>query len=396
MGSASRGGWSIKKLVSKLKDRHKSDLDDLLVIGIDFGTTYSGAAWATLADFGSDGINLITSWPGTGREEGKAPTELYYEHDETLWGYQVPPEAEPIRWFKLLLLRDEHLSPEHKKSRYLDRAREFLRETEKTPKDLVADYLRLLWQHILDTIYKARGESISALKIHIVITVPAIWQSYARESMREAASKAGMLNSRSGGASTLAFAPEPEAAALSTLCEPGRKLNTKDIYVICDAGGGTVDLISYEVGSLDPIQLHEATIGTGGVCGGIFIDERFEEICKTRLGTRQWNKLSMAGVNTIMKKEWEYGIKPQFSMRDAPSKEYPVLIPAEVFKGSTHDMNDASKKPVIKDGRIHFRSTDVKNAYENVFGEIESLIDEQLKAVKVNKKKCKVILKRLK
>jgi hypothetical protein len=63
----------------------------------------------------------------------------------------------------------------------------------------------------------------------------------------------------------------------------------------------------------------------------------------------------VAGVNTIMKKEWEYGIKPQFSMRDAPLKEYPVLIPAEVFKESTSNMNDASKKPVIKDGRIQFR-----------------------------------------
>jgi hypothetical protein len=201
---------------------------------------FSGAAWATLADFGGDQINLITSWPGTGREEGKAPTALYYEHDKTLWGYEVPPEAEPITWFKLLLLRNEDLSPEHKKSRYLDRAMGFLRETEKTPTDLVADYLRLLWRHVLDTIYKARGESASALRIHIVITVPAIWQSYARQSMREAASQAGMLDPRKAGATTLAFAPEPEAAALSTLCEPGRNLNTKDIYVICDAGGGTV------------------------------------------------------------------------------------------------------------------------------------------------------------
>ncbi|KAI0857724.1 actin-like ATPase domain-containing protein [Xylaria cubensis] len=376
----SESKWSLKRLVTRLKDKHKSALDDLLVIGIDFGTTYSGAAWATLADFGSDQINLITSWPGTGLEEGKAPTELYYEHGDTLWGYQVPPEVEPIKWFKLLLLRSADLSPEHKKSRYLNKAREFLRETEKTPTDLAADYLRLLWNHILDTIYKARGESISALKIHIVITVPAIWQSYARQSMRDAAAKAGMLSTRSAGATTLAFAPEPEAAALSTLCEPGRGLNTKDVYVICDAGGGTVDLISYEVGNLDPIQLHEATIGTGGVCGGIFIDEQFEKICRTRLGTRPWNKLSRAGINTIMKKEWEHGIKPQFSTRDPPSKEYPTLIPPEAFKGSSSDMNDASKKPVIKDGRIHFRSTDIKKAYDDVFREIDKLISEQLKA----------------
>lgn len=202
---------------------------------------YSGAAWATVADFEAEQINLITSWPGTGREEGKAPTELFYEEERLMWGYTVPPDADPIRWFKLLLLRDEDLTAQLRESEFLLRAHKIIRESQKTAIDLTADYLGALWRHILDTIYRARGKSVmEALKFHVVITVPAIWKNYARQSMEEAARKSGILDTRPAGPTTLAFAPEPEAAALASLYESRPSINVGDVFVICDAGGGTV------------------------------------------------------------------------------------------------------------------------------------------------------------
>ena len=240
-----------------------------------------------MPDFESDQINSITTWPGTGREEGKAPTELFYEHDDQTWGYTIPADAEPIRWFKLLLLREEDLAPELKQSEILLRGRKMLKETGKSATDLIADYLRVLWKHILETICKARSESVvDALAFHVVITIPAIWKDYARQGMRVAAFKSGMLNNRPAGPTTLGFAPEPEAAALASLSESGRRINKGDTYVICDAGGGTVvsrrdllaesktfavianaalqqDLISYEVANTDPIALREVVVGTG-------------------------------------------------------------------------------------------------------------------------------------
>lgn len=57
---------------------------------------------------------------------------------------------------------------------------------------------------------------------------------------------------------------EPEAAALYTIKDLGHSLRLKDAFVICDAGGGTVDLISYEVDSVSPgIELKEIVPGTG-------------------------------------------------------------------------------------------------------------------------------------
>lgn len=92
-------------------------------------------------------------------------------------------------------------------------------------------------------------------------------------------------------------------------------------------------------------------LDAGGLCGGILIDEAFELMVKDRLG-RKWNKLSPNGIKDIMKTEWEYGIKPQFNLDKRKIDEYNVAIPAEAFEGS--NINDSSRKPIIKNGRILF------------------------------------------
>ncbi|KAF8853526.1 actin-like ATPase domain-containing protein [Acephala macrosclerotiorum] len=363
--------------VSDTEDGEDEEIEDIIVIGIDFGTTFSGVAWATGEDFCTENVNVITSWPGYGREEGKAPTELFYEDDQVMWGYEVPVDAAPVQWFKLLLVKDEDLGEELRSSEFVLRGRKMLRENGKTAIELIADYLRALWKHVLDTITKARGESVvDALPLHVVITVPAIWKGYARESMKKAAKTSGILDRRAAGPTSMTFAPEPEAAALSTLAEPGRKLKAGDVYVICDAGGGTVDLITYQIDCpLNPIEMHEAVEGTGGLCGGIFIDQAFEDMCKARLG-RKWDRLSKAGIKSIMKNEWEVGAKPEF--KPSSKKDYIVAIPAEAFGGSRGSLDDTSKEPIIKSGRIHFKSSHIQKAFAQPFSDIEKLLDEQL------------------
>ncbi|KAM7207415.1 hypothetical protein V8F20_002295 [Naviculisporaceae sp. PSN 640] len=386
--AASAIGWQDHVLATRLEQQHISgdDEDDVLVIGIDFGTTFSGAAWATAADLRSDQINLITTWPGTGREEGKAPTELFYEDGNVLWGYEVPSDADPARWFKLLLLKDEDIDKELRYSEFLVRARRTLLHHNKSAEDAVADYLRMLWQHVVESIIRARGEFVvDAMTFHVVITVPAIWKDYARDRMRVAAKRAGMLAPRAAGQTTLTFAPEPEAAALSTLCEPGRRVKEGEVYLVCDAGGGTVDLSCYQIEEIEPIAMREAVEGTGGLCGGIFIDEAFEAMCKARLG-RTWDGLSKVGVSEIMNGDWERSIKPQFKPGNV-NREYLVSIPAEAFQ-SPGLLNDSSRLPPIKNGRIHFSSANIASAFSKSFRGIDALLDGQI--AKVNQSKRRV------
>ncbi|KAK5629007.1 hypothetical protein RRF57_004722 [Xylaria bambusicola] len=373
--------WSMKGLIKRIKAKKKSNLDDRLVIGIDFGTTYSGVAWATVDDLEEGEINIISSWPGSRREDGKAPTELFYEYEKVMWGYEVPADADPVLWFKLLLLKEEDLDESLRQSDYYIRAKRKLTELEKTPTEIIADYLRALWKHTLDTIHKSRSKFvIGALAFHIVLTVPAIWKDYARTSMQEAVARAGMLDHRPAGPTTLSFVPEPEAAGLVTLCEHGDMLKTDDVYVICDAGGGTV------VQSKSPIRQRSPSIDysfLGGLCGGIFIDEQFERLCKQRLG-RNWNNLSQSGIKALMKGEWEYVYKPSYTGRDV-DREFPIGIPDEALKGS--DMNDTKRKPHIKNGRIHFSKytssvlpfENIREVFMRAFLSIVALIDGQVK-----------------
>lgn len=76
-------------------------IPDRIVVGLDFGTTYSGVAWATTQP--SDPCESLTTWPG-GESSDKAPTKLRYAAGQTQWGFGVPLDAsqdEVVEWFKL-------------------------------------------------------------------------------------------------------------------------------------------------------------------------------------------------------------------------------------------------------------------------------------------------------
>ncbi|KAI6398031.1 hypothetical protein MCOR07_008314 [Pyricularia oryzae] len=353
------------------------DQDGILVIGIDFGTTFSGVAWATteeLEDNPND-INLIMNWPGTGREESKAPSELCYNDDGTIgWGFEVPPEADSIRWFKLLLLRDEDMGEELRNVPQLSDCRDFLKRTGKSAVDVVADYLGMLWKHTIETIVRARGQTVvDAMVIRTVITVPAIWKGYARQAMEKAAKKAGMLEKRPAGPTSLVLANEPEAAALATLIERGRKPSADSVYIVCDAGGGTVDLISYKVEQVNPISMKEAVEGKGALCGGIFIDEAFENLCYKQFGL-EWVELSKTAARHIIRDDWEFGIKPQFR-KNCASKAFTVRVPSEIsFKSAVG----------VKNGRMHFSGSDIQRTFEHPCRRINDLIFEQLEGTRAN------------
>ncbi|KAK3080995.1 hypothetical protein LTR53_020497, partial [Teratosphaeriaceae sp. CCFEE 6253] len=60
-----------------------------------------------------------------------------------------------------------------------------------------------------------------------------------------------------------------------------------DNYIVCDAGGGTVDLIAYKVTHLNPLRVEESAVGTGGLCGSAFLNYRFQDHVKSRIGVER-------------------------------------------------------------------------------------------------------------
>lgn len=120
--------------------------------------------------------------------------------------------------------------------------------------------------------------------VDFVLTVPAIWSDAAKQKTEQAAIKAGMGNEHK-----LQLLSEPESAAvyvLKNLENEHSNIRVRDRVVVCDAGGGTVDLITYDIEQISPcLRVMECTPGTGEFCGSTFIDREFEKLFKKRMGT---------------------------------------------------------------------------------------------------------------
>lgn len=176
-----------------------------------------------------------------------------------------PPEKDVVRWFKLLLLNQADLPKDVAESSHFQQAVCLQKKLKMNAEELVGCFLRSLWKHCMESINRALGKAeVDDCKIHIVMTVPAIWPHYVQNKMRYAANLAGMLHSRdlkpAVNNPTIQFLSEPEAAAMAALAEMEPRPNIKvswwttdtlveiiltnlvqegDSIIVCDAGGGT-------------------------------------------------------------------------------------------------------------------------------------------------------------
>ncbi|KAG6003968.1 hypothetical protein E4U21_001548 [Claviceps maximensis] len=275
----------------------KSTIEEVIVIGVDFGTTYSGVAWAYSRQ--PENIEVITNWDSDlthCSDEEKAPSLLKLgkveQQDE--WGYKVAPDKEALRWFKLLLLDKKDVAPATYECAELKEARRVQEASGKNAVEIVSKYLRFLWEHAIKNIENSVGKSLMAkCRFHVAITLPAIWPHYAQQRMEKAAEMAGILGQRSCGTTSVRFVSEPEAAALSALGDQANK--------------STVEVNSaYEECFEDSSLAHD-----GGLCGGIFLDKGFVELLGKKLGS-SWKNISIKQKLEFINDKWEHGIKRQF------------------------------------------------------------------------------------
>jgi len=226
-----------------------------LVIGIDFGTTFTGVAFALAAkakgnDFVkiADQIQVIRRWPTLiGGAQEKTPTVLSYDTTPPTCGGMVKTRDEKqVRYFKLGLQpgvgAHYQLSSMHNPPTmlpFLDPNWKHPKFPNKTALDFAADYLTGIHNFIKETYFPTEFGPIflQNQQISYVITVPAIWKDSAKALTRLAATRAGIPSDR------LELISEPEAAALYCATKSIEvDLNDGERFLICDAGGGTVVL----------------------------------------------------------------------------------------------------------------------------------------------------------
>ncbi|GAA5914368.1 Hsp70 family protein [Sporobolomyces salmoneus] len=272
-----------------------SDLESKLSVGIDFGTTFSGVAFGSSRLF-SGQIRQILNWPGSYETFRKVPTCIAYyqaspneEAQIIAWGLEASSLSlregfYKVEWFKLfldpLVLRDGQNAASSRLPQL---------PHGKQPIDCITDYLSCLWRYAKERIIEEIGIVADLDAANVILTVPAAWDATACSLMREAAIRAGLVQSSRGGdfnwRDRLQIITEPEAAAIhaSTLASLV-ELRPSMSFLLCDAGGGTVDTAVYKlIGQLSALEIAEMCSRTGANSGSLFLDLRFEALVKSLL-----------------------------------------------------------------------------------------------------------------
>ncbi|MCJ1476627.1 hypothetical protein MMC13_005295 [Lambiella insularis] len=258
---------------------------DKIMVAIDFGTTFSGCAWSHTST--PHLRNVIIQWPNAisdgleGVTRPKVAIEIQYTESDIVWGYKIPDSAPRHSWFKLELdpMQGRNL---FSLTKQLPSSKASPSCYDITPEKMVTDFLTKLRQHVEQVLrFKVSEETLAVIPLQFCVTVPAVWSETAQTKTRACAVAAGLTKDEE-----LLMITEPEAAATYALdVLPPNDLQVGSTFVLCDAGGGTVDLISYTIMALKPLlKVKEAAPGTGALCGSTFINRLFESFLVRKLG----------------------------------------------------------------------------------------------------------------
>ncbi|KAI0539552.1 Hsp70 family protein-like protein [Xylaria digitata] len=348
-----------------------SDDEDRLILALDFGTTFSGVAYAFTND--PEKVYTVDSWPGAAdRIVPKTPTELQYtpgSTDKFKWGYELGQTLkEKISGLKLLL------DPDLKRPYWIPH--DPSAEIAKLPKpvvDVVADYLKAIFQHAIAEVEKGYLPGfVEGFKKQYILTVPAVWSDTAKATTQRAARKAGI--------SPVDMITEPEAAALFTLQTMKDKgLKDGDAIVICDAGGGTVDLISYEIVSLNPFEVKALTVPSGGAHGSLMLNRSFEELIKQTVGEDAFLGLKKTeGYRNALR---EFDVAHKLSFRGPRDPDRYVSFPMANLKDNK--AKGLMKNSLTLSGQTMFR------IFDPIIRDIDKLVLEQVRDVQIKRLESK-------
>ncbi|TFY59589.1 hypothetical protein EVJ58_g5686 [Rhodofomes roseus] len=231
-----------------------------LVLSIDVGTTYSGASFCVLEPREVPKVFSVTRFPGQEGEnkarDTKIPSVLYYDNDGELravgaealsdaTGFEAEAENwTRVDWFKLRLRPGSKGGKGEQLPKIL---------IDKPVVQIFADYLAYLFKCATDFISETHllGREVleSGVDIEFVLSHPNGWGGQQQAKMRRAATLAGLIPDTEAGHAQLHFVSEGEASLHFCIVNglAGNVIQAGNHVMIVDAGGGTVDVSTYQI-----------------------------------------------------------------------------------------------------------------------------------------------------
>ncbi|KAF9580397.1 hypothetical protein BGW38_002977 [Lunasporangiospora selenospora] len=351
-----------------------------VVVGIDFGTTYSGCAFAFQKD--ETEVEPVSRWPMQQSDYPKVPTLSLYQKDKAkpklaAWGWN----AHKMAWSPTVVKERDHFMLSQFKLQLDESLDNKPLEGGITALDAIADYLEGFLAYVTPEILKTFGKAFTPQHFRFCLTVPAMWSDRAKNIMRQAAIKAKII-SEDDHPDRLILVSEHEAAAAycERKCERF-KLEHKDRFMVCDAGGGTVDLIVYEVEqTTSGRRLSEVVIGQGASCGSVFLDKNAQKLIEEKFGKKAMARIP-PNLMPLMIERFVVDIKPLFK----GDEDLTMMLPCSGF----FDTLENAEEIGISDGMMTLSAKELKDkVFEPVIKDILKLIRQQLD----DAKECPTIL----
>lgn len=246
-----------------------------VVVGVDFGMTSTGVAYSAAPNW--DRPETIQNWPGNlrGSIADKVDTKIAYDRKDEItgWGFTVDEGfgsgAERYEeFFKLYL--DPEFKDTIKDAPSLQEARRWF-----------VDYLSCLYRtidrHLNDTIPK-----YSSKRVEFKFSVPTTWKNPAMIAETEQLVRnAGFARDNALHTAEISLT-EAEAAAVYA---SKMQYAAGEVFLVCDAGGGTSDVNILKVVSSHVGQTELAPLSwvEGRAIGSTLIDFHVEKLISERL-----------------------------------------------------------------------------------------------------------------
>ena len=252
-------------------------------------------------------------------------------------------------------------------------------------------YLKELAPRALDHVRRQLGEHVSGKDVQWLLTVPAIWDDAAKGVMRDAFVAAGLIkgadDSAAAASSSAIFSPHPllmvpEPEAASIFCQTRLPLPAYDLSLVCDCGGGTVDIVVHRKqedvdGSL---RLREMSKGSGNVYGGTVVDDQFVAFLSTAVPPfAEYAAENPREVLRCLMAQWE--LKKRTFTGDG---EIDIDLPASLarlfadYKVAHYEEFAANDDDDEGYGHLTISASQLRAIFDTSVDRVLSLIEEQL------------------
>ncbi|KAK6812786.1 hypothetical protein RU639_011503 [Aspergillus parasiticus] len=275
-----------------------------------------------------------------------------------------------IQWIKLEFAADQKLGLASRLSFNYHDCRRIPEPYHSSCESVATDYLLCLHKHIIESLKSKISSSFDSMSLEFILTVPAMWPDKAKMTTLHCAEIAGF-----GGNGTIRLISEPEAAAMHALnVSNPHGLEVGDTVVLCDAGGGTVDLITFSIVEREPnLRLKEEASGDGSLCGSTFLNRLFERFLESRLSSVPgWGRDTL---DEAMQR-FEMVIKRTFC--GDVTQDSMIPVPGIADDSATH----------VHRGRLRVSGQEIADLFKPILEEIHHLVDNQ---VKTSKKRVKAL-----